>query len=65
MTSVLSNFDAEIMDCMWIQGFIDREGKFHDRESAWKIAKDADQIVRYVGNQDARRDESLYSENLY
>lgn len=41
------------------QGFIDRYGMFHDRESAFVIARDAGQIIgETYGN-------TLYSENLY
>ena len=46
------------------QGFIDRHGKFHTREAAWKIAESADQIRRRVGG-DRQNGGTLYSENLY
>jgi hypothetical protein len=43
------------------QGFLDQRGVFVSREEAWKIAREAEQIVRRVGG-DGKR---LYSENLY
>lgn len=46
------------------QGFIDRHGKFHTREEAWKIATPAGQIKRHVGG-DSQNGGTLYSENLY
>lgn len=46
------------------QGFIDRYGVFHSRTAAWKIALEANQIIRRVGG-DTRDGGTLYSENLY
>ena len=46
------------------QGFIDRLGKFHNREEAWKIAEPAGQIRRRVGG-DTINGGTLFSENLY
>ena len=46
------------------QGFIDRFGKFHNREEAWKIAEPAGQIRRRV-NGDTINGGTLFSENLY
>ena len=46
------------------QGFIDRFGKFHNREEAWKIAEPAGQIRRRVGG-DTINGGTLFSENLY
>ena len=43
-----------------IQGFIDKFGNFHDRESAYKIAVEANQIVR-----DHHITGELFSEHLY
>lgn len=43
------------------QGFVDKFGEFHSRESAWEIAYAADQIVRHCAG-DAGK---LFSENLY
>lgn len=48
----------------WIQGFIDKFGCFHDRQEAWKIASEANQIWRRCGGDDADGG-TLYSENLY
>jgi hypothetical protein len=42
------------------QGFIDKFGNFHDRESAYKIAIEANQIVR-----DHDITGELFSEHLY
>lgn len=46
------------------QGFVDKFGVFHNRQEAWKIAKDANQIFRNVGG-DQSQGGTLYSENLY
>ena len=46
------------------QGFVDRFGKFHNREEAWKIAEPAGQIRRRVGG-DTINGGTLFSENLY
>ena len=43
-----------------IQGFIDKFGDFRDRESAYKIAVQANQIVR-----DHDITDQLFSEHLY
>ena len=43
------------------QGFVDKFGNYHTRESAWCVAVNANQIIRQVGSQSAE----LYSENLY
>ena len=48
----------------WIvtdQGFIDQFSNFHTREEAWKIAIEADQIIRRCPGDEGK----LYSENLY
>jgi hypothetical protein len=44
-----------------ISGFVDQYGKFHDRESAWKIAEAQGQIIRQTSSPPG----TLYSENLY
>lgn len=43
------------------QGFIDRMGVFHSRESALEIAREANQIIRRCGGDK----HELFSENLY
>ena len=48
----------------WKQGFIDRMGQFHTRTDAWKIAQEANQIIRRCGGDDTDGG-TLYSENLY
>lgn len=48
----------------WEQGFVDRYGKYHDRQEAWKIAFEAGQIIRRCGGDEANGG-TLYSENLY
>lgn len=48
----------------WIdseQGFIDQFHDFHSREEAWKIANEANQIIRRCPGDEGK----LYSENLY
>lgn len=45
-----------------VQGFIDQNGKFYNREEAWAIATAAHQVIRRVGGNEQRK---LYSENLY
>lgn len=47
-----------------VQGFIDQRGNFLTRQEAWKMAVEADQIIRRVGG-DSRDGGTLYSENLY
>jgi hypothetical protein len=44
-----------------VQGFIDKFGKFHDREAAWIIAQEANQIWDRCGGDG----KELFSENLY
>ncbi len=44
------------------QGFLDRFGQYHDRESAFIIARDAGQIIKKTGNPD---EPILYSEDIY
>ncbi len=46
------------------QGFIDQYGVFMDREEAWKVAANADQIKYRCGG-DTKNGGTLYSENLY
>lgn len=46
------------------QGFIDQHGDFMTRQEAWKVALDANQIIRRVGG-DTSNGGTLYSENLY
>lgn len=46
------------------QGFVDRFGVFQSRTAAWKIAKEAGQIIRRCGG-DTANGGTLYSENLY
>lgn len=43
------------------EGFVDKFGQYHTRESAWIIAVGANQIIRLVDNQTTE----LYSENIY
>jgi hypothetical protein len=43
----LPQYDFTQLGC--IQGFIDKNGIFHDRYSAWKIADEVGQIIRRVG----------------
>lgn len=51
------------------QGFINTWGEFLDRKDAWMVASYNDQIIRFVGNQEADRmglyGTELFSENLY
>lgn len=56
---LLPQYDFSKLKC--IQGFIDKNGEFHDRRSAWKIANSANQIIQRVGGDT----EKLFSENLY
>ena len=42
------------------QGFIDTKGNFLERNAAWDIADENDQIIHGVGSLG-----TLYSENLY
>lgn len=44
----------------WDQGFVDQFGDWMDREEAWKVATDQNQITREVSSPG-----TLYSENLY
>ena len=44
----------------WDQGFIDQFGDFLDRQEAWIVAAEQDQIRRLVSATG-----TLYSENLY
>lgn len=46
------------------QGFIDQHGVFMGRQEAWKVAKEAGQIIRRVPGDDEDGG-TLYSENLY
>lgn len=45
-----------------VQGFIDQYGQFMDRKEAWKVALEANQIIRVCGGNE---EGLLYSENLY
>lgn len=47
-----------------IQGFLTSKHRFVDRQEAWKIAVEQNQIVRLVGGNDSKGG-TLYSENLY
>ena len=47
-----------------VQGFVDQFGVFMDRQEAWKVAENANQIYRRVGGDDSKGG-TLYSENLY
>lgn len=44
----------------WTQGFVTSKNRFVDREEAWTIAKNANQIRRVTGSPG-----TLYSEDLY
>jgi len=46
----------------FIQGFIDNMGDFHTREEAFKIATEANQILKKTGGKDSTQ---LFSEDLY
>jgi hypothetical protein len=46
------------------EGFIDQFGKFYNRQEAWIIAKQENQILRRCGG-DTTDGGTLYSENLY
>lgn len=48
----------------WDQGFIDKYGRWWNRQDAWRIAVAAQQIVRRCGGDDAKGG-TLYSDNLY
>ena len=54
--------DDYSMDCVVKeeQGFLDKNGKFHDRRAALKIAKEANQLIRKTPPEDR-----LFSEDLY
>ena len=58
---LLTQFDFMNLKKECVQGFIDTNGIFHDRKSAWKIANEAGQIIRRCGGDN----EKLFSENLY
>jgi len=45
-----------------IQGFVDQYGQFMNRKEAWKVALEANQIIRICGGNE---EGVLYSENLY
>lgn len=47
-----------------IQGFLTSKHRFVDRQEAWKLAVERNQIVRRVGGDDSKGG-TLYSENLY
>ena len=48
----------------WEQGFVDQHGVFYNRQDAWKIAVENNQIFRRVGGDEVKGG-TLYSENLY
>jgi len=48
----------------WESGFVDNRGQFLTRTEAWKVAHEADQIIRRCGGDDTNGG-TLYSENLY
>lgn len=47
-----------------VQGFLTSKHRFVDRQEAWTIAVEQQQIVRRVGG-DTSKGGTLYSENLY
>lgn len=47
-----------------IQGFLTSKHRFLNRQEAWKLAVEQNQIVRRVGG-DTSKGGTLYSENLY
>jgi hypothetical protein len=47
------------------QGFVDQHGIFMDREEAYRVARDANQIVRPNACGDGLEGPKLYSEGLY
>ena len=59
-----SHIKTGISHSEWEQGFLDNKYEFHNRTDAWKIAMDADQIIRRCGG-DTANGGTLYSENLY
>lgn len=46
-----------------VQGFITNKGEFVDRKEAWKIANEANQIIRLVSS--CYDGHELFSENLF
>lgn len=48
----------------WEQGFVDRFGNWLSRTEAWKVAEEANQIIRRCGG-DTANGGTLYSENIY
>ena len=48
----------------WEEGFLDQFGIFYNRQVAWMVAVNANQIVRRCGGDEANGG-TLYSENLY
>jgi hypothetical protein len=46
------------------QGFVDNKGNFLSRKEAFVVAKNAGQLIRRCGGDDAQGG-ILYSENLY
>lgn len=47
-----------------VQGFLTSKHRFLNRQEAWKLAVERNQIVRRVGG-DTSKGGTLYSENLY
>ena len=48
------------------QGFVDQFGKFYNRNEAWVVAREQNQIIKLCGNQHSlKEDNELFSENLY
>jgi len=43
------------------QGFIDQFGNYHNRQEAWKIATNSNQIFRHISGSEG----CLFSEHLY
>lgn len=58
---LLRSVDGLGIDWYGEQGFVDRYGQFLTRTEAWKVAEDANQIIRTCGGDDGK----LFSENLY
>jgi hypothetical protein len=47
------------------QGFVDQFGNFYNREEAWSIAYENNQIIFLCAGQERKPSGTLYSENLY
>lgn len=62
MRSQIIPFALSAENKWWNQGFIDNKGNFLDRKEAYKIAKEAGQIIEKTGGKDSQE---LYSEDVY